>query len=85
MRLFVALDLPWTLRERLTGLAGGLKFARWQPPENHHLTLRFLGELPRHVAEEADSALAGVQGRCFNLDVRGVGVFSRPGRPASTA
>ena len=71
------------LRERLTGLAGGLKAARWQPPENHHLTLRFLGELPRYMAEDADVALAGVQGRAFDLVVRGVGVFAKPGKPAS--
>ena len=83
MRLFVAIDLPWTLRERLTGLAGGLKAARWQPPENHHLTLRFLGELPRHEAEDADVALAAVQGRGFDLVLRGVGVHAKPGKPAS--
>lgn len=83
MRLFVAVDLPWELRERLTGLAGGLKGARWQPPENHHLTLCFLGELPRYMAEEADLALAGVQARGFGLVLHGVGVFAKPGRPAS--
>ncbi len=83
MRLFVAIDLPWTLRERLTGLAGGLKGARWQPPENHHLTLRFLGEMPRHMAEDADVALAAVHAPAFDLVVRGVGVFAKPGRPAS--
>lgn len=83
VRLFVALDLPWVLRERLCGLEGGLKAARWQPPENHHLTLRFLGELPRYRAEEADAALASVQARGFDLVLRGVGVFAKSGRPAS--
>ena len=45
MRLFVALDLPWMLRERLSALAGaGIPGARWVPPDNYHLTLRFIGE-----------------------------------------
>lgn len=83
MRLFVALDLPWSLRERLCGLAGGLKGARWVPPENQHLTLRFLGELAAYQAEEADLALAAVRGRCFDLVVLGVGAFAKPGKPAS--
>ncbi|MBE7212947.1 MAG: RNA 2',3'-cyclic phosphodiesterase, partial [Gluconacetobacter diazotrophicus] len=38
MRLFVALDLPFELREALAGLAGGLSAARWTAPENLHLT-----------------------------------------------
>ena len=47
MRLFVGLDLPWELRERLAMLAGGIPGARWVPVENYHLTLRFIGETPR--------------------------------------
>ena len=43
MRLFVALDLPHPVRERLRWLAGGLPGARWLPPENLHFTLRFIG------------------------------------------
>ena len=44
MRLFVALDLPWPARERLASLGGGIPGARWTPPENLHMTLRFIGE-----------------------------------------
>ena len=49
MRLFVGLDLPWELRQRMAMLAGaGIPGARWVPQENYHVTLRFIGETPRY-------------------------------------
>jgi RNA 2',3'-cyclic 3'-phosphodiesterase len=83
VRLFVALDLPFELRERLSRLTGGLPGARWVPPENYHLTLRFLGEMPGHRAEELDMALSALRGRGFTLLLGGVGVSEKAGRPVS--
>ena len=83
MRLFVALDLPHTLRERLSRLGFGLPGARWLPPENYHLTLRFLGELPGHRAEDVDLALAALRGRGMTLQVQGVNVLEKAGRPVA--
>jgi len=80
MRLFVALDLPWSVRARLADLGTGLIGARWTPPENYHLTLRFIGEVPRHVAEDLDATLAGVQARAFAIELAGVGVAEKAGR-----
>ena len=77
IRLFVALDLPSELRTRLSYLAGGLPGARWTPPENYHVTLRFIGEVPGHLADEADMALAAVRTRGFALTLVGVGTFSK--------
>ena len=80
MRLFVGLGLPFALREALASLRHGLTGARWVPPENYHLTLRFLGETPNHVAEEVDHALAALRARAFPLALGGTGVFERNGR-----
>ena len=80
MRLFVGLDLPWELRNRLATLAGGVPGARWVPAENHHITLRFIGEVAAHQAEEIDHALAALRARGFPLALAGVGTFSRAGR-----
>jgi RNA 2',3'-cyclic 3'-phosphodiesterase len=80
MRLFVALDLPWSVREQLAALSGvGIPGARWVPPENYHLTLRFIGEVPGHVARDVDDALLGLRARGFSLTLTGLGVFSRGG------
>src|SRR5271154_1863143 len=80
MRLFVGLDLPWPLRQRLAVLAGGIPGARWVPAENFHLTLRFIGEVPPHRAEEIDLALASLRTRGFSLVLAGVGTFAKGGR-----
>jgi 2'-5' RNA ligase len=80
MRLFVALDLPWPLRDRLAGLATGIMGARWVPRENMHLTLRFIGEVQNWRAEEIDLALHAIRGRGFPLVLSGVGLFEKGGR-----
>ena len=80
MRLFVALDLPWVVRERLADLGTGLAGVRWVPPENYHLTLRFIGEVPTYKAEEIDLALAALRGRGFPLELSGVGTMEKAGR-----
>lgn len=83
MRLFVALDLPSSLRTRLSWMSGGLQGARWVPPENYHVTLRFLGEVPAWRAEEIDLALAGLRATGFDLQLSGVGTFEKGGKVLS--
>lgn len=81
IRLFVGLELPPETRQRLALLAGaGIPGARWVPPANYHLTLRFIGEVPGHVAEEIDLALAALRAPGFALELAGLGTFARSGR-----
>lgn len=80
MRLFVGLELPEALREPLVALCGGVSGVRWVPPLNLHLTLRFIGEASRDVAEEVDHALAGIRMTPFELALAGAGLFTRSGR-----
>lgn len=83
MRLFVALDLPWGLRERLAALSTGIPGCRWLPPESLHLTLRFIGDVPNWRAEEIDLALQAIKARGFTLTLAGVGLFEKGGRITS--
>jgi len=80
MRLFVALDLPWEVKEELSELSCDIPGARWVPMENFHLTLRFIGEASRLQAEEIDLALATLRGRSFSFALSGLGWFEKAGR-----
>jgi 2'-5' RNA ligase len=80
MRLFVALDMPWSVREQLAALCGtGIPGARWVPPENYHLTLRFIGDIPGHIARDVDDALLAIRARGFALTLTGMGTFAKGG------
>lgn len=84
MRLFVGLELPWELRQRIAMLVrAGIPGARWVPPENYHVTLRFIGEAPGHLAEEIDHAMAALSSPAFELTFTGIGTFGKAGRSHS--
>lgn len=80
MRLFVALDLPWEVKEQLGELWCNIQGARWVPEDNFHLTLRFIGEADRLQAEDIDEALAALRGRSFSFSLSGLGWFEKNGR-----
>jgi RNA 2',3'-cyclic 3'-phosphodiesterase len=75
LRLFVALALPEMVRTQLKMLCGGLPGVRWVPPENFHLTLRFIGEVDGGVFHDVDASLAGIRAPRFSLTLSGVGHF----------
>ena len=81
-RLFVALRPPRAIRERLLGLTGGVPGARWQDDAQLHLTLRFIGEVETHQAEDIAIALGSVHHPPLDLRLDGCGVFDdRRGKP----
>ena len=75
IRLFVALEIPESIRSRLALLEGGVPGARWASEEQMHLTLRFIGEVDENVAHDIDDALAGIRAPGFSLELAGVGEF----------
>ena len=82
-RLFVALRPSRRQRGALLALTSGVPGARWQDDEQLHVTLRFLGEVDRHVAADVDAALAQVSAPPVPIALRSVGCFERVGRPES--
>lgn len=82
-RLFAAIRPPRFIREKLLGVMGGVKGARWQSDDQLHLTLRFIGEVDRHRAEDVAAALGGVRHPPFEIALDGIGSFGRRGLPDS--
>lgn len=80
IRLFVALPLPEPLRVRLSGLRGQIPGARWVPPENMHITLRFVGEVDTLVAEDIHDNLERIEADAPEIRLSGVGCFESRGQ-----
>lgn len=86
-RLFLAVPLPEEVRSLVRSLVDDLKRegwpVRWVDPDAAHLTLHFLGEVPREEAELLRLALPPVVGRhaAFDLRTANLGVFPTLRRP----
>ena len=79
-RLFVAIRPPPTIRALLLAAMGGIGGARWQTDEQLHLTLRFIGEVDRHMARDIHAALGAIHHPAFEVAVSGLGTFERRGQ-----
>ena len=80
-RLFVAVRPPDFIREFLIAAMGGISGARWQKDEQIHLTLRFVGEVDRHRADDVHAALGAIHHPRFEIAIQGLGMFDRRGQP----
>lgn len=75
-RLFVAIDLPDTIKDQLLELKrDDISTARWPDHDALHLTLHFIGNVPEGVANAYERVLQEVDVPAFDLKVGGVGQF----------
>ena len=81
-RLFVAIRPPEGIRDLLIdAMDDGADF-RWQDDEQLHLTLRFIGEVDRPIADDLADALGRIHSHKFELRISGVGRFEQRGSGA---
>src|SRR5947208_13080656 len=80
LRLFIALTLPPAVRDVLAALAQPLPGVSWTRPDQLHVTLRFLGEVPEARIEPMIARLATIRVEPFVLPIETVGAFP-PNRP----
>jgi 2'-5' RNA ligase len=91
MRLFAALETPSDVREKLAAAIRELRNvepqsprnrARWVKPENLHVTLKFIGEVPPEKVDAIRAALSDVRSnRPVELHFHGLGFFPSEKRP----
>ena len=85
-RSFIAFDIEHPsilerirmVQEELAATRADLKLVE---PQNIHVTVRFLGEIPRRKVEQVCEEMKRVSFPPFNISLRGVGAFPNPRRP----
>jgi len=76
-RLFVAIRPPEPIRDLLLDAMDDSADFRWQDDEQLHLTLRFVGEVERPVADDLADALTRISAHPLELHIAGVGRFEQ--------
>ena len=81
MRLFIAIELPETIKSELAGIQSKLKASRadvkWVEPQNIHLTLKFLGYVQQDKIAAIKNAVDKIAGqtKAFNISLSEIGAF----------
>jgi 2'-5' RNA ligase len=76
-RLFVAIRPPEAIRDLLIDAMDDSPELRWVSDDNLHLTLRFIGEVERPLADDIAAALERVRAEKFALRLNGAGLFEK--------
>jgi 2'-5' RNA ligase len=86
--MFIAMWLPPNLRDRINDFVQDIRgrpefkaSLRWVRPDGMHLTLQFLGEVPRPTVSRIENELGRIEFSPFPVQVRGVGFFPREEAP----
>lgn len=82
MRLFIALDIPEEIRERLRQYSERVQAfapdARWARIESLHFTLKFIGEVKEEKLPKIKDALAQIKAQPFPVEFKDIGFFPAP-------
>ena len=89
LRLFIAIPIPEPVRDEIIRVQQELQplvprsVVRWTKPDQFHLTLRFLGDVPADGVEDLKQLVNAVcrNARPVSLRAEGVGFFPNPHSP----
>jgi len=87
IRVFIAVSLPGELKAEIGEISSSLSVqipgVRWVPPENLHLTLKFLGDVEETIIPNIQDILNRITPRYLPIICKftGLGVFPSPRRP----
>jgi RNA 2',3'-cyclic 3'-phosphodiesterase len=74
-RLFTGLEIPADVAAALVLHRGGLPGARWMDPADYHITLRFLGDVDGHMANDVFGFLQDIQRASLTITLEGLDSF----------
>ena len=79
MRVFIAIDVPDEIRQRLASIQEELRpsapSAKWVNADAIHITLKFIGEISEKRRDDIDNALTDLTWKPLAVAVRGIGFF----------
>jgi 2'-5' RNA ligase len=82
MRLFIALEIEESIRQRIVRFMEGLREfapdARWVRPESLHVTLKFIGEKSAESVSYLKQAIAELRAKPLTFSIAGHGFFPTP-------
>jgi RNA 2',3'-cyclic 3'-phosphodiesterase len=87
IRTFLCIEIPELIRARISELQAAMKSidarVSWVRPENIHLTLKFLGNVPSKRISAVCQAASRAAGSSssFSVEVSGTGCFPSPRNP----
>ena len=87
IRTFICIDVSASIKARLAALQDDLRKldaqVSWVKPENIHLTLKFLSDVPQSEVPKIIEAISRATNSCspFPVEVEGAGCFPSPRKP----
>ena len=80
-RLFIAVDIPETIKKNLESMFFGIPGARWVSLDQLHLTVRFIGDVDGVMFLDIKDRLAEINISPFDIKMKGLGHFPPRGAP----
>lgn len=80
-RLFIAIEVPGKIKEKILGLEPAFGEASWTKPENMHLTLVFLGNTDYNQIPDIIAGLESIKDDSFEVIFSELGGFPNLRRP----
>lgn len=79
-RLFIAVDIPDKIKNKISKCYCGIEKVKWMKKENLHITLEFLGDTGIDEYYRIIDVLNSISFNSFNLSLKDMGTFSKRGK-----
>ena len=81
-RLFIAIDIPEPVKDKICELRRNLPGVRWTVREQIHITMRFIGDSDDVFFKQIKSSLSEIKLPPFGLEISSSGFFPHERRPS---